>query len=245
MSLRFFLTESEPCAYLTGRDSRKFFTHIGGKSPNRANEWMSQNGFRRSGEIVYKPFCKRCSSCIPVRVRVAASRPSRNQRKTLNRNADLRRMRCEPVARPHQYDLFHRYVKARHRFGGMAEMTSGDFEEMINSSPVTSYIFEYRQGNKNDGAKSRLVAASYVDLLTSGLSMVYSFFDPEIPKRSLGTFMILDHIELARSLGLQFVYLGYWVPGSPKMEYKSRFRGIEILRNTRWITYGGKGTHGV
>ncbi|MCA8904506.1 MAG: arginyltransferase, partial [Hyphomonas sp.] len=136
-----------------------------------------------------------------------------------------------PTATREQYNLLKSYVKSRHDGGGMSEMTYRDYSAMVGGSPVQSHIFEYRDGPEEDAP---LVAASITDVLRDGFSMVYTFFDAEQEARSLGHFLILDHIRHAQDLGLPHVYLGYWVKGSPKMDYKRRYKPLEVLEGDRW-----------
>ena len=166
--------------------------------------------------------------CLPQR---ADYEFSRSDRRVLQRNAGLVRRTVAPTATREQYNLLKSYVKSRHDGGGMSEMTYRDYSAMVGGSPVQSHIFEYRDGPEEDAP---LVAASITDVLRDGFSMVYTFFDAEQEARSLGHFLILDHIRHAQDLGLPHVYLGYWVKGSPKMDYKRRYKPLEVLEGDRW-----------
>jgi arginine-tRNA-protein transferase len=157
----------------------------------------------------------------------------RSDRKTLNRNADLERRLVEAEATIEQFDLLRRYLRARHADGGMTDMVWPDFVAMIEDTPVRSHLIEYRRRSE-DGGPGELVACTLVDLLADGLSMVYSFYDPGQPRRSLGRFMILDHLVQARMTRMAYVYLGYWVRGSAKMDYKVNFQPIEALGPAGW-----------
>lgn len=232
---QFYLTAPSPCPYLPDRQERKVFTHLIGGRAVGLNDQLTLSGFRRSQTIAYRPACERCRACISVRVKVDEFRPSKTFRRAIERNRDLFGGvgRTEPTSE--QYSLFRRYLDARHGEGGMADMTALDYSMMIEDSHVESRLVEYRSGRTSEG---ELVAACLTDLLADGLSMVYSFYAPDQPQRSLGTFMILDHIERARRLGLPHVYLGYWVEGSQKMAYKERFLPQERLTMNGWERVG-------
>ncbi len=231
---QFYLTAPSPCPYLPGREERKVFTHLIGRRATALNDTLTQSGFRRSQTIAYRPACETCRSCVSVRVKADEFRLSKNFRRILSRNLDLQStvVRTEPTAE--QYSLFRAYLDARHADGGMADMTVLDYSMMIEDSHVESRLVEYRCRNEDLRGPSQLIAVCLTDLLADGLSMVYSFYAQDDEKRSLGTFMILDHIERARRLGLPHVYLGYWVEGSKKMAYKARFLPQERLGMGGW-----------
>lgn len=224
---QFYVTAPQPCPYLAGRMERKLFTALQGDSAARLNNSLSQQGFRRSQNVLYRPSCAECSACLSARIDVAAFRPTKSQKRTLRRNRPVKRRATSPWATEEQYALFRRYLDTRHADGGMADMDVFEFSAMIEETPVRSRVVEYTdQGD--------LVAVSLTDVLGDGVSMVYSFFTPERPTDSLGTFMILDHIEIAREAELPYVYLGYWVLGSDKMGYKARFSGLEVYSGGKW-----------
>jgi arginyl-tRNA--protein-N-Asp/Glu arginylyltransferase len=233
---QFYLTAPSPCPYLPDRHERKVFTHLIGRRAVALNDQLTQSGFRRSQTIAYRPACEHCRACVSVRIKVDEFRPSRNFRRILDINHDLAGtvVRAEPTSE--QYALFRQYLDARHGDGGMADMTVIDYSTMIEDSHVESRLIEYRLAqNKALGQNEQpLVAACLTDLLADGLSMVYSFYIPGEQRRSFGTYMILDHIERARHLGLPHVYLGYWVAGSRKMAYKARFLPQERLGMNGW-----------
>ena len=226
-SHQFYVTAPQPCPYLQGKVERKLFTALQGDGADTLNNALSHQGFRRSQNVVYRPSCAGCSACLSARIVTAEFRPSRTHRRILRRNEDVVRSASNPWATEAQYALFRRYLDARHASGGMADMDLHEFAAMVEETPVRSRIVEYHQ----DGA---LVAVCLTDLLSDGVSMVYSFYDPGRPEDSLGTFIILDHIAMARDARLPYVYLGYWVPGSPKMDYKRRFRPLEVFHDGRW-----------
>lgn len=239
---QFYLTAPSPCPYLPGKQERKVFTHLVGDRAAQLNDILTQGGFRRSQNIAYRPACEACRACISVRVLVDEFRPSRSFRRVMNRNEDL--VAAEIAAEPssEQYSLFRSYLDARHAHGGMADMTVLDYGLMVEDTHVDSMLVEYRLRDTDSTVLGRssgpLVGVSLTDILSDGLSMVYSFFDPdEGVQRSLGTYMILDHIARARRRGLPFVYLGYWVRGSRKMAYKGRFRPQEHLGPFGWARF--------
>ncbi|HKK37437.1 MAG TPA: arginyltransferase [Paracoccaceae bacterium] len=233
---QFFVTAPQPCPYLEGRAERKLFTTLRNPDASEINDFLSLRGFRRSQGVVYRPSCTGCAACLSTRIPVEGFEPSRSHRRTAARNADLARSAEDPRATEDQYELFRRYLDDRHADGGMAEMDAFEFASMIEETPVRTRVVEYRRPADPALGEDRapLIAACLTDVLADGLSMVYSFFDPEARRRSLGAFMILDHIEIARQAGLPYVYLGYWVPGSPKMDYKARFRPFEIFQGDGW-----------
>ena len=231
--LRFFLTGPSPCPYLPGKFERKVFAHLPMSDGALVNDSLTQVGFRRSQNIAYRPACEACDSCLSARIPVADFTFSRSQRKILNRNADLNRGLVEAEATAEQFDLLQRYLHARHPNGGMNDMGWLDYVAMVEDTAVRTHLIEYRLPSLDDGP-GRLIGVVLADLLSDGLSLVYSFFDPDMPRRSLGQFIVLDHLRQALTVGLEHVYLGYWVQGSPKMDYKSRFRPLEVLRHEGW-----------
>jgi arginine-tRNA-protein transferase len=231
--LRFFLTAGSPCPYLPGHEERKVFPHLPQGEGSIINDSLTQSGFRRSQNIAYRPACEACSACTSARIPVADYVFSRSERRILARNADLQRHVVEAEATIEQFDLLRRYLMARHADGGMAEMAWPDFVAMVEDTTVRTHIVEYRTRSEDKGPGD-LVACILVDLMQDGLSLVYSFFDPDLARRSLGAFIVLDHVVQATLNALPRVYLGYWVSGSEKMAYKARFQPLEILRPSGW-----------
>lgn len=231
--LRFFLTAPTPCPYLPDRSERKVFAHLPLSDGASVNDSLTEVGFRRSQNIAYRPACESCQACLSARIPAADYAFSRYERRTLNRNADIERHLVEAEATHEQFDLLRRYLTTRHAEGGMAEMTWPDYVAMVEDTAVRTHLIEYRRKSA-DGGPGDLVGCVLVDLMKEGLSLVYSFYDPTEPRRSLGSFMILDHINQARATGLPYVYLGYWVRGSEKMDYKIRFSPIELLKPGGW-----------
>ncbi len=208
---------------------RKLFTALQGEQAQLLNDSLSKQGFRRSQNVLYRPACADCAACLSSRIDVAAFRPSKTQKRTLKRNAHLERRATSAWATEEQYDLFHRYLAARHATGGMADMDAFEFAAMIEETPIRTRVVEY-----TDRDSGELMAVCLTDVLDDGVSMVYSFYEPDLARLSLGTYVILDHIEIAREAGLPYVYLGYWVPGSDKMGYKAAFSGLEVYVGGEW-----------
>ena len=234
---QFYLTAPSPCPYLPGRNERKVFTHLVGERAGELNDLLTHGGFRRSQSIAYRPACEACRACISVRVRVGEFRATRNMRRVLDRNSDLIGTMRAVGPTSEQYSVFRNYLDSRHFDGGMADMTVLDYAMMVEDSHVETRTVEYRRRTIDSGVTGRggeLLAVALTDVIGDGLSMVYSFFTPDEAARSLGTFMILDHISRARRMGLPYVYLGYWVKGSRKMDYKGRFQPQERLTAEGW-----------
>jgi leucyl-tRNA---protein transferase len=235
---QFFITAPAPCPYLAGMFERKVFTHLIGQEARPLNDTLSQGGFRRSQNIAYRPACDSCGACVSVRVPAARFRWSKSFRRTCAANSDLEMKVVPAKATSEQYSLFRAYIDARHAEGGMADMTVLDFAAMVDESFVDTRIAEYRLPNRQKSAEDgALVAAVLFDVLEDGLSLIYSFFEPELASRSLGSFVILDSIRRAERMGLSHVYLGYWVKGSGKMAYKARFLPQERLTREGWARF--------
>ncbi len=224
----FYTTAPLPCPYLPGRTERKVVTEITGPDAEPLHDRLSRAGFRRSHNIAYAPVCPGCNACVPIRIPVARFRPDRGLRRVLKANPGLEGYDVPARATAEQYQLFQRYQQARHGDGDMATMSFYDYRAMVEDTPIETFLVEFRD------ADDMLVGVCLTDRLGDGLSAVYSFFLPELERRSLGTFTILWLIERARLLGLPHVYLGYWVSESRKMSYKSRFRPSEVLVSGRW-----------
>ena len=240
---QFYVTAPQPCPYLPGQSERKLFTALSGDGARALNDTLSKQGFRRSQNVLYRPACSECAACLSARIRVADFEPGRSHRRTLRRNAALRREATSPWATDEQFTLFRRYLDSRHADGGMADMDVFEYAAMIEETPVRSRVIEYTEqqpapAGGRRGSGRALVAVCLTDVLDDGLSLVYSFYDPDRVRDGLGTYMILDHVALARQVGLPYVYLGYWVPGSAKMAYKARFSALEVYRDGRWQDLG-------
>jgi arginine-tRNA-protein transferase len=232
--MKFYLTSPQPCPYLPGKMERKVFANLMVDGAVPLNDSLTRSGFRRSQTIAYRPACKACGACRSVRINVAGFEMSRRWKRVLAKNAMLEREPCQARATREQFRLLKRYLNHRHPGGGMTEMEIRDYSGMVDASPVQTVVFEYRNRPSNPDEETALQAAALTDVLRDGLSMVYSFFKPELAKRSVGAFMVLDHIRLAAELGLPYVYLGYWVRGSEKMGYKSDFMPLEVFDGEIW-----------
>jgi len=233
--MKFYLTSPQPCPYLPGKMERKVFANLAVDGAVNLNDSLTRSGFRRSQTIAYRPACKACGACRSVRIDVAAFQMSRRWKRVLAKNDMLEREPCHPRATREQFRLLKRYLNERHPGGGMTEMEIRDYAGMVDASPVRTVVFEYRNRPVTGAADdSSLQGTALTDVLRDGLSMVYSFFKPELSSRSVGAFMVLDHIRLASELGLPYVYLGYWVRGSEKMGYKSDFMPLEVFDGDIW-----------
>ncbi len=223
----FYATSPAPCPYLPDRLERKVLAELRPGSGRGIYDRLARAGFRRSHNFAYRPNCGLCSACLPVRVVVEDFTPTRSMRRTAKRNADLQARIVGPAATDEQFALFARYIDERHGDGEMAGMAEADFRAMVEDSTVATSVVEFRRAGE-------LVAAMLVDSLQDGFSAVYSFFAPDLHADSVGTWMVLWLIERARRAKLPWVYLGYWVPGSPKMHYKARFRPLQALGQRGW-----------
>ncbi|MEL7486399.1 MAG: arginyltransferase [Pseudomonadota bacterium] len=226
----FYITAPSPCPYLDGMSERKIFSYLEGDAASATNSMLSQRGFRRSQNIIYLPACEGCQACVPVRIVAEAFKLTRSRRRLVSKNKRIERRVRAPRATSEQFSVLRAYLDARHAGGGMADMTVLDYASMIEETAVDTIVIEYWTTDDDP----RLVACALTDRLIDGLSMVYSFFDPELSAQSLGQYMILDHVAFARQLGLPFVYLGYWVAGSDKMAYKQNFQPLEKLTQSGW-----------
>ena len=232
ISPQFYLTGRQPCPYIKGVFEKKLFTTLDGQQAQSLNDSLSKQGFRRSQNIIYRPNCQRCTQCRSVRILVENYSFSKSEKRILSKNRNIKRYQCAPLATEDQYELFSKYLHQRHHGGGMSEMDSFEFSAMIEESNVHTKLYEYY--DRND----KLIAVSITDIISDGLSMVYSFFDVDFPKKSLGKFMILDHIRIAKEIGLKHLYLGYLIEDSPKMRYKAQFSPLEYFANGKWHIYG-------
>ena len=224
----FYTTAPLPCPYVAGRTERKVVTEITGPDSDALHDRLSRAGFRRSHNIAYAPVCPACNACVPIRIPVATFQPDRTLRRVVRYNAGVEGFEVAARATAEQFQLFQAYQAARHGGGDMATMSCSASRAMVEDTPSETASVECRD------ADDRLVGACLMDRLGDGLSAVYSFFAPELVRRSLGNYAILWLIERAKALGLPYVYLGYWVPESAKMAYKARFRPAEVLAGGAW-----------
>ena len=221
----FFVTAPLPCPYLTGQTERRIVTELSGRDASQLHDTLSRVGFRRSHGLIYAPICQNCSACLAVRTVVDDFQLTPSLRRVLRANPDVT---GEARATTEQYKLFARYQESRHSGGDMATMDFYDYQALIEETPVDTTVIEYRDASRE------LIAASLVDRMSDGISAVYSFFDPESRRRSLGTYMILRLIDAARRQELPYVYLGYWIKGSRKMSYKERFEPLQYYSGGNW-----------
>jgi arginyl-tRNA--protein-N-Asp/Glu arginylyltransferase len=226
---QFFATAAVPCPYVAGRAERKLIIELAGGGAPEFYDELSRAGFRRSHRFAYRPACRSCTACVPVRIAVARFTHTRSTRRVRNLNRALAGRLLAPRATPEQFALFAAYQRSRHRDGDMAAMTYDDYRGMVEDSAVRTGVVEYREP---EGA---LVAVSLIDRLDDGISAVYSFYDPAHHRQSLGTWCILWLVDECRRTGLPYVYLGYWIAESPKMAYKGRFPALERLTDGRWM----------
>lgn len=227
----FYGTARQPCPYLPGREERKAAVALSGPGARALLDSLTAAGFRRTYSAAWRPACQGCDACVPVRIPVAAFRPSRSQRRVRRRNADLRARECPPFGTLEQYGVFRAYESSRHG-GDMAAMGFGEFRAMIEDTPADTRMAEFRD------ADGRLAAAALLDRVADGLSAVYTFFAPGRERASPGVYAVLWLVSRARALGLPYVYLGYWIRDCPKMAYKTRFRPLEALVGGRWLPFG-------
>ena len=226
--LRLFQTGGHACGYWPERSARDLV--LDPRDPRLAQVYPQALdwGFRRSGDLVYRPHCAHCRACVAVRIPVADFVPDRSQRRAAKRHADLRTLVARLGFAPEHYALYLRYQSTRHAGGGMDHDSREQYAQFLLQSKVNTRLVEFRD------AEGTLRMVSIIDLLDDGLSSVYTFFDPDEPNASYGTYNVLWQIEQCRHLGLQYLYLGYWIAQSPKMAYKARFRPIEQLVGGQW-----------
>ena len=226
-SLGFFVTPPHKCGYLPNRDAVTIFVDPRRRPSNATYTLLSQHGFRRSGEHVYRPQCPDCNACIPARIPVAEFTPNRAQRRTLRSNAEVTMVAKPPTYHRDHFELYQRYINARHSGGSMENPDRDSYLEFLTCGWADSIFYEFR-------LREQLLAVAVVDHLDDGLSAVYTFYDPAAPARSLGRLAVIKQIELARALQLKWLYLGYWIEGCRKMRYKREYAPLEIFRNGQW-----------
>ena len=227
--LKVYTTYPHSCSYLQDREAVTLFVDPRQVVDKTLYSKLSALGFRRSGGHIYRPHCSDCNACIPARVPVATFDPNRRQRRIRRRNRDLVVVYTEDISDTAAYELYRRYIEDRHADGDMYPPDRDQYESFLsNEWGCTDYYRFYDQ--------SDLIAIAVVDVLQDGLSAIYTFFDPAASRRSLGGYAILWQIDKAREVGLEYLYLGYWIRGCQKMDYKSEYRPLELYLNNRWTS---------
>ncbi|TNF92161.1 MAG: arginyltransferase [Gammaproteobacteria bacterium] len=225
--LTFYRTPEHECNYLPDRQASTIFVDPTAELNTAMYTDLARYGFRRSGRYLYKPHCTGCNACIPIRIPVKDFKENRNQRRVWKRNADIKTTIMDSTFRQEHYDLYERYLISRHPGGGMDETTPEKYQNFLSCQWLRSKYVEFRLDD-------RLIAVAVVDVMMNGLSAVYTFFDPDDHARSPGAYAILWQIKWAKQRGLNWVYLGYWIEESRKMNYKTQYRPYEILKGNRW-----------
>ncbi|MEZ5846111.1 MAG: arginyltransferase [Geminicoccaceae bacterium] len=225
------MTLPSPCPYLEGRTEQRVVAEIRRQGDRQLFDQLSEAGFRRSMGWLYRPACPSCQACVPVRILAGSFEWTRSFRKIVKRNADITWSEGPAVHDDEHFELFRRYIASRHGDGGMASMGEAEYREMVENAPENTLVASFRD------ADGRLVAACITDRMRNGLSGVYKFFDPDEERRSLGTFAILWHVWRCVELGLDHVYLGYWIANCRKMSYKTRFRPMEMMSREGWVPF--------
>jgi len=223
----FYATPDHDCPYLDGRRAVTLFADPYAQLNNQVYSKLAQYGFRRSGRHIYRPACPSCSSCIPVRLPVTKFRPNRNQRRTQLRNRDVSVQITPAVYNEEQHQLYMKYITARHPGGGMDVPEPDKYMDFLVADWTETEFVEFRLAD-------RLIAVAVIDLFEQGMSAVYTFYDPELDRRSLGTMAILQQIEACQKRGLEWLYLGYWIPECQKMQYKNLFKPMQRFHNGLW-----------
>lgn len=225
--LPLYLSAPHPCSYLNDRQSNTLFVDPDAAIDMANYSELLHYGFRRSGRMVYAPRCESCQQCVSVRVPVAQFQPRRKQRRVASANADISVQPVAPVFNAAHFALYQRYTQARHGDGEMAKASPNEFMGFLTAPWADTVFLELR-------LSERLVGVAVTDVAADGLSAVYTFFEPELASRSLGTLAILRQLERAAAVGLPYLYLGYWIEDSPKMAYKVDFRPIELWQRGQW-----------
>jgi len=229
-SLNFYATPGHNCSYLQNREAKTLFVDPQAIIAKDTYSQLSDLGFRRSGRHVYRPHCDQCQACISVRIPADQFKPSKGQKRLIARNRDLKVRAVSPQLTTEYYELYERYIIARHADGDMYPPSQDQFMSFLVEGDQDSVFFEFRDSD------NKLVALAVCDFLAQGLSAIYTFFDPNLSKRSLGSYAILWQINECRRLGMPYLYLGYWVKDCRKMSYKLAYKPTELLLDSSWVT---------
>lgn len=228
--LEFYLTPEHDCSYLPDRQAMTLFADPHRDIGTGLYTQLIRFGFRRSGKLIYRPRCPLCDACIPIRIPTRQFRPNRSQRRTWQRNADLRMQVCPAGFRDEHFALYRDYISSRHGGGGMDSPDPDKYRDFLLNPHIDVRFHEFRRGEE-------LLAVAVTDHLEGALSAVYTFFKPGYPERGLGSYAILSQLDYARRHDISHLYLGYWIPECGKMAYKDRFRPFEVFRDGRWQSH--------
>lgn len=231
--LQFYVSPSHECSYLKNEDAITLFADPTALLNNSQYQTLSKIGFRRSGEHIYRPHCTKCSACIPVRLAVKNFKPNRNQRRILKNNVNINVTVCNSDYNDEQYNLYQRYIKSRHPGGGMDDNDVKSYKSFVTSSWSDTHLYEFR-------LDSKLVAVAVTDHLNDAMSAVYTYFDPDLSKQSLGVYSVLWQIDYATRNNFSWLYLGYWIKECQKMAYKDNYRPIEYFDGSNWCILENK-----
>ncbi|MEX1828635.1 arginyltransferase [Luteibacter sp. CQ10] len=226
--VRLFQTLPHTCGYYAERTAQNLVVDPGAPNLDRLYGPALSKGFRRAGGHLYLPQCNGCQACVPCRIDVERFEPNRTQQRCLKRNADLTVIEAMPGFTHERHALYQRYLQARHSGGGMDSADADDFQRFLSAPWSPTLFLEFRRDD-------RLLGVAVTDVLLAGVSAVYTFFDPDESSRSIGTFGVLQQVDLARRRGIPYLYLGFWIANHPKMDYKRRFHALEVRRHGRWI----------
>ena len=226
-ALRFFQTPEHECNYLPDREASTVFVDPSAELNGIIYSQLALIGFRRSGRYLYRPRCKTCNACIPIRISTNDFKPNRSQRRVLSNNQDLTVTLCDKEFQDEHFELYTRYLRSRHPGGGMDETTPEKYKGFLTCEWLDTRFIEFR-------LQGKLICVAATDFMHDGISALYTFYDPEMDKRSLGTFAILWQIDAAKRFNKSWLYLGYWIEESTKMSYKTRFKPYELFINGQW-----------
>lgn len=226
-SIPLYLSPSHTCDYLPGEVSQSAFIDPDTEMTAALYEYLLSLGFRRSGKFVYKPYCDNCQQCIPCRIPIASFKASRSQKRVLKQNSDLSIQLVNASFNQEHFDLYLKYQKFRHKGGSMENFDAAAYKDFICTSVAKCQFIETRLGDK-------LLAIAVTDTFEKSFSAVYTFFDPEYTKRSLGSYSILKQIEVAKKQNKDYLYMGYYIKKCQKMSYKCNFKPIEMYLDNTW-----------